>query len=190
MLDWQLKQAPAWLEQTHSNKALNLDQATLNLTADASFTSTADHTCIVMTADCLPILLCNTSGTEVAAIHAGWRGLLSGIISNTINTMHSKPNDLMAWLGPAIGPDAFAIKQSIKQHFCSLNRQHKPAFKQTDGNLLANLYTIAKNELYANKITNIYGGNFCTFTDTERFFSYRRQNSTGRMATMITIKTG
>lgn len=187
--DQQLTQPPAWLNQRHSHRVTNLDRNTHDPNADASFTTTPERTCVVMTADCLPILICHRSGTEVAAIHAGWRGLLSGIISNTVNAMHSPPSELMAWLGPAIGPEAFALNTDIKQQFCSLSPNNKQAFKQVNDALLCNIYSLARNELRAKGIKAIFGGDYCTFSQTDHFFSYRRQNRTGRMATMITIKT-
>jgi polyphenol oxidase len=189
MQDWQLKHTPVWLQQTHSDVVVDLDQAQPNLIADASFTRQTNKTCVVMTADCLPILLCDRHGSTIAAIHAGWRGLLAGIISRTVSAMPVAPKQLMVWLGPAIGPDAFIVNQEIKNNFCRTNQRNEQAFTTMGNNIHADLYSLAKIELNSCGITAIHGGRYCTFKQENDFYSYRRANITGRMATLITIKT-
>ena len=137
-----------------------------------------------MTADCLPLLVCSSDGTEIAAIHAGWRGLLDGVIDNTITTLQNK--DLLVWLGPAIGPEQFEVGNDVQSAFVSKSGEYSSAFKRrSDGKWLADIYQLARINLAALGVGDIYGGNFCTVTDNERFYSYRRNQATGRMATLI-----
>lgn len=215
-LQWQ------WLEQTHSTTVINIERASSKaIAADAAVTSTPLQTCTVLTADCLPILLCDRLGTCVAAIHAGWRGLANGIVSQTLKSFinhastHSTiaPNDIFAWLGPAIGPNKFEVGNEVKQAFLSkpflkpdagllssssvnmLGRQNSktceaaftPLGQQQLQKHLANLYALARIALQQSGVTNIYGGDFCTVSEPERFFSYRREGITGRMASFIFI---
>ena len=149
-----------------------------------------------MTADCLPLLVCATDGAQVAAIHAGWRGLLAGVISNTLAAMQIPPNpplckrgaggDFLVWLGPAIGPGCFEVGSEVRNAFLHKSIKFNPAFKaQSNGKWLADIYQLARVELAAIGITKVYGGTHCTFTEHERFYSYRRDTQTGRMATLI-----
>lgn len=188
--DLQLPETPRWLNQVHSNKVVDIVTQTMTPAADASFTTKKNTICAILSADCLPILLCNQQATEVAAIHAGWRGLLDRIIKNTINAMQSPPHELIAWLGPAIGPDIFVLNEQIKVDFLNNNPQNSDCFfVNRDNEILANIYQIANNELQRCDVNKIYGGTYCTFSDVKRFFSYRRdQQITGRMATLIWIK--
>jgi len=175
---------PVWLEQIHSNIAV--DAATQNgvTQADASYTNQADIVCTVMTADCLPLLVCDTVGVQVAAIHAGWRGLLAGIIGNTIAAM--APAEFLVWLGPAIGPACFEVGSEVRDAFINKSGACANAFvEKADGKFLADIYQLACIELAGLGITKVYGGNFCTVSDSERFYSYRRDQHTGRMATLI-----
>jgi YfiH family protein len=181
-----LPSEPVWLSQTHSNCVV--DAATvIGLTqADASYTGQASVVCAVMTADCLPLLICANDGSQVAAIHAGWRGLCAGIISNTLAVMQTK--DVLIWLGPAIGPDCFEVGNDVYEAFSSKSTNYSTAFKhQNNGKWLADIYQIARIELAALGVTAINGGDYCTLTDKSRFFSYRREQQTGRMATLIWI---
>lgn len=184
-----LPQSPYWLRQTHSIQAINTQDWHADIEADSCFSTTTDHICAVMTADCLPILLCDVDGNHVAAIHAGWRGLLAGVIENTIEKMTCPANQLLAWLGPAIGPTAFEVGAEIRDAFIAANAVDTTAFTSADNELwLADLYLLAGHRLQKSGITAIYGGDFCTFNDHHRFFSYRRDGVTGRMATMIWIE--
>lgn len=179
-------QNPIWLNQTHSATAIALTHhSKQNQTADASYTTHSKLPCVVMTADCLPVLICNKQGSEVAAIHAGWRGLKAGIIENTIKQLSTAPQELMAWLGPAIGADAFELNNEIRLDFLACNPQNGVAFKQVNATWLADIYALARVSLNALKVKNIYGGEYCTFSDENRFFSYRRDGITGRMASLI-----
>jgi YfiH family protein len=182
-----LPQPPYWLQQTHSNLAVPAYSA--NNQADASFSIHPGEVCVVLTADCLPILLSNRAGTEVAAIHGGWRGLLNGIIENTLSQMQTSADQLMAWLGPAIGPEVYQVGNEVRQAFLQSDPQHQNAFQaQDDTHYLANIYQIARNLLQRQGVQQIYGGDFCTYTLQQQFFSYRRQAQTGRMASLIWIE--
>lgn len=181
-----LPNEPFWLEQTHSNRVVIADQSATDQNADASITRTANTVCTILTADCLPILLTNIQGTEVAAIHAGWRGLANGIIKNSIEKMHSPPNEILAWLGPAIGGSKFEVGQEVYQQFTSQNPSFAAGFApHQQGKWLANLFVLASLELYRLGIMQIFSENLCTYNDPTRFFSYRRDGQTGRMATLI-----
>jgi len=175
---------PVWLEQVHGNGVIRVDKNTALQQADASYTEQAGVVCAVMTADCLPVLLATADGTQIAAVHAGWRGLLAGVISNTLALFNSK--NIIAWLGPAIGPDCFEVGRDVQSSFVSKSVKFRPAFKQTsEDKYLADIYQLATTELAMLGINQVYGGDFCTVTDKQRFFSYRRDGETGRMATLI-----
>ena len=184
----QLPQPPIWLNQTHSTNAIELN-STFNpnetIDADASFTRQAHIPCTVMTADCLPLLICNQQGTEVAAIHAGWRGLRDGIISQTLDRLESPPHDLLVWLGPAIAANVFELNAEIRLDFIAHNPQNSLAFKQVNSSWFADIFKLARIELETLGVQHIFGGTFCTYSDDKRFFSYRRDGVTGRMASTI-----
>ncbi|AWL12649.1 Laccase domain protein [Saliniradius amylolyticus] len=173
-----------WLEQVHGNHAVELKAGqTVDEPADASISRTPGVGCVVMTADCLPMLVCDERGSVVAAVHGGWRGLAAGVIANTIKKMAVPGEQLMVWLGPAIGPDAFEVGEEVLDHFIDC----KTAFRKTakPGKYLADIYQIARHQLQALGVQRCYGGNDCTFSDASRFFSYRRDGQTGRMASAI-----
>ena len=175
---------PVWLAQIHSNRAVKAVKTALLEQADASYTNESGVVCAVMTADCLPLLICSTDGAQIAAIHAGWRGLLSGVITNTVVAMQQQ--DFLVWLGPAIGPDCFEVGPEVREAFLEKSVTFNDAFKrQGNGKWLADIYQLARIELAALGIVNVYGGTHCTFTEHERFYSYRRESQTGRMATLI-----
>jgi YfiH family protein len=175
---------PVWLEQTHSNLVINAGQTTTLQQADASYSNTAGVVCAVMTADCLPLLICSTDGKQIAAIHAGWRGLLAGIISNTVAVLST--TNVLVWLGPAIGAARFEVGGEVREAFVAKSAAFDSAFTQTsDNKYLADIYQLARLELATLGIDAVYGGNFCTVTEQERFYSYRRDTQTGRMATLI-----
>jgi YfiH family protein len=182
MLD--LPSEPVWMEQVHGIDVIKADQSKQIEKADASYTDQENTVCAVLTADCLSILLATTDGSKIAAIHAGWRGLLSGVVANTVNTMGTI--NLIAWLGPAIGADCFEVGQEIKDSFIKKSEKFTQVFTKTnEKKYLVDIYKLAKIELASVGIKQVYGGGFCTVTDKERFYSYRRDGETGRMATLI-----
>ena len=186
----QLPQEPAWLEQVHSIDVVTLDgQPLVNNRADAAYSKKANQICTVMTADCLPVLFCTTTGDEVAAAHAGWRGLCDGILAATVQHFSQPTHQILAWLGPAIGPQQFEVGDDVRQAFLKQNPLADEAFKPyKTGKYLADIYQLARQRLHALGITQIYGGDRCTFSEAEHFFSYRRDNVTGRMASLIWIE--
>ena len=183
-----LPQTPIFLTQTHSTRVIQLPYSGQNLEADAVYTNVPHQVCAVMTADCLPVLFTTTSGNEVAATHAGWRGLCDGVLEETVKCIQAKPEDIIAWFGPAIGPTAFQVGVDVVKQFIAVDEKAKLAFQPDaieEGKYLGNLYQIATQRLNNLGITQIYGGNHCTFNEKELFFSYRRDNQTGRMASVI-----
>ncbi|MBL8250311.1 MAG: peptidoglycan editing factor PgeF [Candidatus Competibacter sp.] len=177
---------PAWLQQVHGKQVVAAETVVDPVAADAAWTRQSGKPCVVMTADCLPILLCDRAGTVVAAVHAGWRGLANGVIAATVGQMRVPPMELMAWLGPAIGPTAFEVGEEVRTAFLALDRANTHFFQPSPaGRWLADIYGLARLQLRRLFVTAIYGGHSCTFRDGERFFSYRRDNHTGRMASLI-----
>lgn len=192
----QLPSEPVWLNQTHSAAVISLDSTITHYppTADAAITREPNRICVVRTADCLPILITNQTGTCVASIHAGWRGLLAGVIDNTIAALHVPGDSLLAWLGPAICQQHFEVGPEVRAAYLNRDERCHVAFKPHkthEHKWLANLYQLASLTLNHLGISNIFGGGFCTYQDTDpagqfRFYSYRRdQGVTGRMATLI-----
>jgi hypothetical protein len=188
MLD--LPSEPVWLEQVHSNSVVNLDLPDFkNLEglpiADASFTTQSGLVCAVLTADCLPLAFCSQDGQKIAAVHAGWKGLLAGIITNTVAALET--NELLVWLAPAIGAEKFEVGEEVRDLFIAKNPDFANAFHPhyTPQKWLADIYQLARIELASLGVTQIVGGEFCTVSDPARFYSYRRDNITGRMATLI-----
>lgn len=183
-----LPSTPCWLHQTHSIHVVNLDLDS-SREGDAAFTSIAGKVAAVLTADCLPVLFCNRKGTEVAAAHAGWRGLLDGVLEQTVLHMASQAQDMMAWMGPAIGPLQFEVGAEVRDAFIHHDAETECCFKHTRaGHFLADLYSIARLRLKKLGVPSIYGGEFCTFSQIDQFFSYRREKQTGRQASLIYIK--
>ena len=175
---------PVWIEQVHSNRIVKADKLTRIEQADASYTDQAGIVCAVLTADCLPILLAATNGTAIVAIHAGWRGLLAGVISNAVQSIGT--TDIIVWLGPAIGRDCFEVGNELRNSFINKSTEFDLAFSQKkQGKYLADIYQLASIELSMLGINEIYGGDFCTVSNTDKFYSYRRDGETGRMATLI-----
>lgn len=181
-----LPQDPCWLTQVHGTQAVQADTTTGTPDADASFTHQPNTVCAVLTADCLPLLLCNEAGTVVAAIHAGWKGLAAGIIEATVAQLGVHADSLLAWLGPAIGPLAFEVGEAVRTALLADCPTGTSAFQiHEEGKWLCNLYQLAHLRLSQLGIDKIYGGEYCTFTQRDLFYSYRRDNTTGRMATLI-----
>ncbi|OOG86525.1 multi-copper polyphenol oxidoreductase [Pseudomonas sp. A25(2017)] len=179
---------PAWLQQVHGIAVVEADPAQV-ATADASWTDTPGIACTAMTADCLPVLFCNRAGTRVAAAHAGWRGLANGVLEATLDSLAVPADEILAWLGPAIGPQAFEVGPEVREAFIVQLPQAAQAFTASPnaGKFLADIYTLARLRLAARGVTAVYGGGLCTVTDP-RFFSYRRNPRTGRFASLIWIE--
>ena len=175
---------PIWLNQTHTNTCVRVEDGILR-DADATVTSSTTHPLAIMTADCLPIVLCNQDGTEIAAIHAGWRGLLNGIIENTLDKMHSPKHTLMAWTGPAICDNCFEVGQEVPDAFIQRYACTASAFRPHHNKSLGNLPKIAELILNYHGVHAVYHANACTFEQENAFYSYRRTSQTGRMATLI-----
>jgi len=185
-----------WLRQVHGVEVVTADSAQIEPEADACFSAEAGVACAVMTADCLPVLLCDSKGAEIAAVHCGWRGLAAGILERAIKRFESAPHNLMAWMGPAIGPTAFEVGRDVLAAFdqraaeASWAASAGIAFTPSANNkYLADIYTLARLELNALGVTSIYGGGLCTVSDPLRYFSYRRDGVCGRMASLIWIKS-
>lgn len=184
-----LPSEPVWVNQVHGTHVIDAAKSGCLENADGAFATQADVVCVTMTADCLPVLLCNKAGTVVAAVHAGWRGLCDGVIETAIKKMPSNPTDILAWLGPAIGPNSFEVGNEVREQFMQKDAKAISAFKPHGDKWLCDIYAIAKQRLNNIGVTQIYGGGvneeFCTYTDDARFFSFRRDNITGRMASLI-----
>ncbi|MDX9700136.1 MAG: peptidoglycan editing factor PgeF [Rhodocyclaceae bacterium] len=187
-----LPAAPHWLEQVHGTLAVDLDamDPAVVPAADAAYTRVAGRVCAVMTADCLPVLLCDRAGTVVAAVHAGWRGLAAGVIERTVVAMARPGAELLAWLGPAIGPAQFEVGDEVRAAFVAQDAAAAAAFvpAATSGKWLADLFLLARQRLTALGVGEISGGGLCTVSDRERFFSYRRDGTCGRMAALIWLQ--
>jgi YfiH family protein len=178
---------PAWLKQVHGTTVVAAETVVTPLAADATYARTPGRACVVMTADCLPVLFCDRAGRWVAAAHAGWRGLVGGVLTATLAYLDCPVGEVLAWLGPAIGPQAFEVGSEVRQAFLARDPAAGHCFQPSSaGRWLADLYELARRQLRAAGITAIYGGGWCTFTETDQFFSYRRDGGcTGRMATLI-----
>ncbi len=177
---------PSWLLQVHGADTVDAAVQTRPCQADAAYTDRPGVVCAVLTADCLPLLLCDRVGTRVAAVHAGWRGLAGGVIERALESFSAPGSELMAWLGPAIGPRAFEVGEEVRAEFVAHDAVAAAAFQPARaGHWYADLYTLARQRLVACAVTAVYGGEHCTYTDPTRFYSYRRDGSTGRMASLI-----
>lgn len=179
-----LPDEPVWLEQTHSTICVVAEEET-NRHADAAVSRSPMHPLVILTADCLPITVCNKQGSEIAAIHAGWRGLANGIIENTLNKMRSNPNDLMAWIGPAISQEHYETGEEVYSSFTANYSKSVIAFKPKKEKWLANLPQIAELIFNSLGINAVYQSNLCTFKQQKEFYSYRREPQTGRIGTLI-----
>lgn len=185
---------PVWLDQVHGTDVVMATPQTLRQPADAVTTRVSGLPVTIHTADCLPVFFCNRSGTQVAIAHAGWRGLESGVIENTVRTFSDAPDELLVWLGPAIGPSHFEVGNEVREAFLRHLPEHEAAFTpspfQPDGrHWLCDIYLLARQRLARMGITQVTGGGFCTVSD-ERFFSYRRDKTTGRMLSVTWLDSG
>ncbi|MGC1182274.1 peptidoglycan editing factor PgeF [Legionella sp.] len=180
----QLPGEPQWLRQTHSTHCVHVEKD-LNREADAAITHSSKYPLVILTADCLPITLCNIQGNEIAAIHAGWRGLVNGIVENTLAKMRSKPSDLLAWIGPAICQKCYEVGDEVYQIFTHKYTFSKHAFKPNHCKWLANLPKIAEMVLNSQGINAVYQSELCTFESESELYSYRKTSQTGRIGTLI-----
>jgi YfiH family protein len=187
LLNTVLPSEPVWLEQVHGTVVADADRAGCIPQADASIARRG--VCVVMTADCLPVLLCDKAGSVVAAVHAGWRGLAAGVVEAAVLAMEVAPENLMAWLGPAISQPAFEVGVEVRAAFLDADPAAAAAFiPGENGKWLADIYALARRRLNALGITRIYGGDRCTYRESDLFFSYRRDGVTGRMGTFIWLE--
>lgn len=181
-----LPQPPKWLAQVHGTSVVDADTLHDIPSADASIARQPGTVCAILVADCLPILFTDRAGSCVAAAHAGWRGLAGGVIANTVARLPADPGELLAWIGPGIGPDAFEVGDDVLQAFCDEAPENRSAFAPLrPGKWLCDLPALARTALRRAGLTRIYGGSDCTVSDPRRFFSYRRDKVTGRMAALI-----
>lgn len=178
-----LPSEPRWLSQVHGVTVAVEGSPT---TADAALTRKADVVCAVLTADCLPVLLVSADGSELAVAHAGWRGLNAGVLEATVGKFSSRPASLLAWFGPAISQAAFEVGGEVRDAFMKYDAAAADCFVENQrGRWQADLYALARQRLANAGVTQVFGGNFCTYADSGRFFSYRRDGECGRMASFI-----
>jgi YfiH family protein len=181
-----LPQQPKWLRQVHGASVVEADALTGRPEADAAIARRPGTVCAVLVADCIPVLLADRDGTTVAVAHAGWRGLAGGVIENTTRRMAIDPRTLIAYLGPGIGPRAFEVGADVRDAFLARDADAAAAFTpHAAGKWLADLFLLARQRLRRAGVGEIHGGTLCTFSDAPRFFSYRRERRTGRMAALI-----
>ena len=191
-----LPNEPLWLDQVHGTVVLDADapiakstQAGATPQADAAVTRKPGTVLAIMTADCLPVLLCNRAGTVVGLAHAGWRGLASGVIESALRAMGAAAADVVAWLGPAIGPGAYEVGQDVVDEFGRADPGSAECFRAKGaGKYLADLYGLARRRLANAGVADVSGGHFCTYREADRFYSYRRDGRTGRMASLVWIE--
>ena len=181
---------PHWLEQVHGRSVVCADSGVVRAQADAAFSRQPGTVCAVMTADCLPVLFCDEAGKVVAAAHAGWRGLASGVLEATVKAMQAPVDRILAWMGAAIGPQAFEVGDEVRSVFvCDLAASADAFVPGKDaGKWWADIYLLARLRLARIGVDRVYGGGLCTYSDAARFFSFRRDGVTGRMASLIWLQ--
>jgi len=182
---------PAWLRQVHGHRVVEARGAPDDTEADAAVAHAAGKVCVVMAADCMPVLLCERNGGAVGAAHAGWRGLAGGVVEAAVDALGSAPSDVLAYLGPCIGPERFEVGEDVLAAFTDKDGEAARAFRPypgRPGKWLCDLYALARHRLHALGVRAVYGGGFCTVND-RRFFSHRRdQGASGRMAGLIWLE--
>jgi YfiH family protein len=177
------------LSQVHGCRLALAGADVAGCTADAGLARAPGQVCVVLTADCLPVLLCDRAGSQVAAVHAGWRGLAEGVIEAALDAFDCPPAELLAWLGPAIGPERFEVGPEVRAELLRRDPAAEAAFRPSPaGRWLADIYALARSRLAARGVGYVGGGVWCTQSDAERFYSYRRDRITGRMASLIWIE--
>jgi YfiH family protein len=180
---------PKWLRQVHGNAVVDADTLSEIPEADASVARRPGTVCVIQVADCVPVLFADRGGTAIAAAHAGWRGLSSGVLERTVERMALPPSGLMAYLGPGIGPRAFEVGEDVRNAFLAHDAASAAGFSpHKPGKWMADLYLLALQRLSALGITSVHGGGYCTYSDPARFFSYRREKTSGRMAALIWLE--
>lgn len=186
--DCGLPAAPRWLQQVHGVEVTRVDGPGEPV-ADAAVTNRPNTVLAILSADCLPVLFCNENGSEIAAAHAGWRGLAGGMLEATVRAMASPPSSTLAWLGPAAGPKVYEVGADVRETFLAHDPGAAVAFTATcASHWLVDLYALARQRLAAVGVQRVYGGGLCTISDQQRFFSHRRDQRTGRMASIIWIQ--
>ena len=182
-----LPSEPVYMRQLHGTDVAMLDaDADAAVTADAAVCSGSGRVATVLTADCMPLLLADRRGARVAAVHAGWRGMAAGVVENAVDALGVPSSEVIAWMGPTIGPDAFEVGPEVREAFVAHDSQAAGAFRaHTPGKFMADLYGLARLRLASRGVTAAFGGGFCTFHEPARFFSYRRAPKSGRMGAFI-----
>jgi len=186
-----LPSEPRWLQQVHGTRVVSADTPTgFPVAADAAFSTLPGQVCAVLSADCLPLLMCNRAGTVVAAVHAGWRGLAAGVLTAAVAAMGCEAEELIVWLGPAIGSQAFAVGADAVAAFTDVAAGNMAAFTPQGDHWLGDLYQLARLALARLGVNHVFGGSYCTYTQEDKFFSYRRNPVTGRMVSVIWLNSG
>jgi hypothetical protein len=181
----ELRSEPRWLTQVHGVRVLDLDREP-GSEADGAVTRSARVVCAVLTADCLPVLLCDREGSRVGVAHAGWRGLLNGVLPAAVTALGAEPSNVIAWLGPAIGQAAYEVGAEVRDAFVARRQDASRRFIENPrARWQADLYGLARDALRSAGVQSVHGGGFCTYTEAERFFSHRREAPCGRMASLI-----
>jgi len=182
---------PRYIRQVHGIDVADIDAPapTAAITADGAVTGSPGTVATVLTADCMPLLLAARVGTRVGAVHAGWRGMAAGVIESAIDAMRVEGPEILAWMGPTIGPDAFEVGPEVREAFVARDARAAEAFRaHTPGKFMADLYRLARQRLAARGVRAVYGGGFCTFHERDRYFSYRRVQKSGRMGAFIWVE--
>lgn len=181
---------PAWLAQLHGTRVVEAGAFATPPEADAAFARRSGAVCAVLVADCLPVLLCDRDGTQVAALHAGWRGLAAGIIESTVRALDLPGRELLAWLGPCIGPQRFEVGEEVRSALLAADAGADVAFRRADapGKWWCDLAALARRRLQALGVDSVHGSGLCTASDARRFFSFRRDGQTGRMAALVWLE--
>lgn len=185
----QLPGEPCWIRQVHGARVVRMPDEGPEPEADASYSLRPGAVCAVQAADCLPVLFCDRAATVVAAAHAGWRGLCGGVLEATVAALPVPPGELLAWLGPAIGPEAFEVGGEVREQFLAVDPAAAQAFRAgAAGKHYADLFLLARQRLRRAGVSAVYGGGISTYADPRRFYSYRRDGVTGRMAALIWLQ--
>ncbi|NLB12725.1 MAG: peptidoglycan editing factor PgeF [Gammaproteobacteria bacterium] len=184
-----LPHPPHWLSQVHGtgvHRVLSREPVSMPRQADAAVTDVPGAVLAILTADCLPVLFATKNGSEIAAAHAGWRGLAAGVLEATVAAMRSAPENILAWLGPAAGPAHYEIGEEVRAAFVDTDAAAATCFVATrPGHWLVDLYALARRRLAAAGVTAVSGGDLCTISDPQLFYSWRRDGRTGRMASLV-----
>lgn len=177
---------PLWLEQVHGAEVVDASAAAPGVVADGAYADRPGVVLAILTADCLPVFLCDRAGTRAALLHAGWRGLAAGIIEAGVRALATPAGELLAWLGPAIGPLSYQVGEEVRRAFVAQDASAAAAFRPDGaGRYRADLYALARWRLHALGVHAVFGGHHCTFLEHERFYSYRRDGACGRMASLL-----